>query len=284
MDKSTFDVQEEERLEKYEEAWADGRFHMQTLFNDVMTDPEANRLVGDFVREKIRDQLDDPAVADKLTPRSYPLGAKRLCLDTDYYATFNRENVELVDLNETPIERITARGIKTSARGHELDLIIFATGFDAITGPLMSLGITGLDGMKLNDAWKDGPTSYLGIATPGFPNLFTVTGPFSPSVLTNVIRAIEHHVDMIADCIEFMRANGCGRIEADDEATAEWMEETRVISEYTLFPKANSWYVGANVPGKPRHFMVYVGGLNAYVARCEQVAANGWTGFRISAT
>jgi len=279
---SALDVPEEERLKTYDKAWAYGGFQVQAAYWDTTVNPKSNELIAEYARDKIRKTVKDPDVAELLIPRSYPFGTKRLCLDTDYFATYNRDNVELVDLNASPIERITAKGIKTSDREYEVDLIVFATGFDAMTGPLLALGITGTDGRELAAEWRDGPTSYLGLAVSGFPNLFTVNGPSSPSVLTNMIPSIEHHVEFIADCIAYMRDHKLDRIEAEPEAEAAWAEETGKVANMTLYPKANSWYMGANVPGKPRVFLAYVGGFDVYQDRCEDIAQNGYTGFALS--
>jgi cyclohexanone monooxygenase len=280
--RSALEATPEERRARFEEAWRFGTFSIQSVFNDTSTNIEANHHVAEFVRDKIRQTVKDPDVAERLTPRDYPLGAKRLVLDTDYHATFNRPNVELVDIRETPIERITAKGIKTADKEYPVDLIVFATGFDAVTGPLLALNITGTGGRTLKEGWKDGPATYLGLAISGFPNLFTVNGPGSPSVLTNMIASIEHHVDWIADCIGYMRKTGLERIEATPEAQAAWTEEVRQVAEHTLYPRANSWYMGANVPGKPRVFLAYVGGLDTYAARCGQVVEQDYSGFRFT--
>ena len=280
---SALEVSEEERRATFERVWQFGTFNLQSAYRDITTDIKANTLVAEFVHEKIREAVKDPAVAEKLLPRDHPFGTKRLCLDSGYFETFNRDNVELVDLRETPIERITSGGIRTSARDYSFDLIIFATGFDAMTGPLISLNITGADGLALKDAWRDGPQSYLGLMIAGFPNLFTVNGPSSPSVLTNMLPAIEQHVDWIVECIGSMEKQGYGRIEADENAQTAWAEEVAMIADNTLYTKANSWYMGANVPGKPRMFMVYIGGFDRYIERCETIVRDGYTGFRFSA-
>jgi cyclohexanone monooxygenase len=238
--------------------------------------------VAAFVQEKIRSVVKDPALTEKLIPRHNPFGTKRLCLDTNYYQTFNRANVELVDIRETPIECITKAGIRTSEKEYPFDLIVFATGFDAVTGPLLALGIEGEGGIKLRDVWKDGPQSYLGLMIAGFPNLFTVNGPSSPGVLANMLQSIEHHIDLIADCIAHMEKNGIARVDAEEAAQVAWAHEVADLAETTLFTKANSWYMGANVPGKPRVFMMYVGGLDKYVERCETIVSEGYTGFRFS--
>ena len=279
---SAMDVSEEERRAKFEEAWNFGTFALQSVFNDISSNPEANAAATEFVHEKIRGIVKNPAIAEKLLPKTYPFGTKRLCLDTNYYQTFNRDNVELVDIRETPIERITKAGIQTSEKEYPFDLIVFATGFDAVTGPLLALNITGAGGRKLKDEWQDGPQSYLGLMIAGFPNLFTVNGPSSPSVLANMIQAIEQHIDLIAGCIAHMEKNGLARIDADKEAQVTWAHEVADMAEKTLYTKADSWYMGANVPGKPRVFMMYIGGLDRYVERCEKIVGEGYTGFNFA--
>ncbi len=276
------EVPAEERRAKLEQAWNFGAFSLQSVFSDILSNPESNAAVAGFVHEKIRGVVKDPALADKLIPKRNPFGTKRLCLDTNYYQTFNRKNVELVDIRETPIERITKAGIKTSEKEYPFDLIVFATGFDAVTGPLLALGITGISGRKLKDEWQDGPQSYLGLMISGFPNLFTVNGPSSPSVLANMLQALEQHVDLIVDCIAYMEKNGFTRVDADEAAQVAWAHEVADLAETTLYTKANSWYMGANVPGKPRVFMMYIGGLDRYVDRCETIVSQGYTGFNFS--
>jgi cyclohexanone monooxygenase len=280
---SSLEVTPEERVKKFEEAWNFGTFSIQSVFRDTSVNPEANELAAEFVRDKIRQTVKDPELAELLTPRDYPLGTKRLVLDTDYHATFNRPNVELVDIRTTPIERITPTGIRTSdGRDHPADLIVFATGFDAATGPLLALNLTGTGGRSLKDGWKDGPATYLGLAIAGFPNLFTVNGPGSPSVLTNMIASIEHHVDWIADILGYMRQNGLERAEATADAQAAWTQEVAMVADRTLYPRANSWYMGANVPGKPRVFLAYVGGLDIYMDRCAKIADQDYSGFKFT--
>ncbi len=281
-DKMAADFTPEEQRERLEKAWQLGRWNLQSCFRDITITEETNRMVADFFAEKVREVVKDPVTAEKLTPKGYPFGTKRLCLDSDYFETFNRSNVDLVDINEEPIVRITENGLQTSEREYPADIIIFAIGFDAMTGPLVHLGIEGRGGQSLKDAWADGPTSYLGLAVPGFPNMFTVNGPSSVSVLSNMIMTVEHHVDVIADCIEHMRENGFDTIEAQQDATDAWAEHTEMVANRTLFPKANSWYMGANVPGKPRMFMAYIGGFDNYVARCDAIAANGFEGFSLT--
>ena len=276
--KSAMEVSEEERRARFEQAWQFGTFALQSVFNDISSNPESNAAATAFVHDKIRGMVNDPALAEKLLPKTFPFGTKRLCLDTDYYAAFNRDNVDLVDISVEPIERITKAGIKTSVREYRFDLIVFATGFDAVTGPLFALGITGTNGVTLKDAWKDGPQSYLGLMVTGFPNLFTVNGPSSPSVLANMLQTIEHHVDWISDCIGQMEKNHLVRIEADEAAQVAWAHEVANMAEKTLYPKANSWYMGANVPGKPRVFLMFIGGLDRYVERCDRIVSEGYTG------
>ena len=280
--KSAMEVSDLERRAKFEEAWNFGTFALQSVFNDTSSNPQSNACAAAFVHEKIRAAVKDQALAEMLLPKTFPFGTKRMCLDTDYYATFNRNNVSLVDIRETPIVRITKDGIKTSEAEHSVDLIVFATGFDAVTGPLFALNITGAGGLKLRDAWKDGPQSYLGLTIAGFPNLFTVNGPSSPSVLANMLQTIEHHVDWIVDCIAHAESNGFVRVEADEEAQVAWAHEVANMAEKTLYTKANSWYMGANVPGKPRVFLMYIGGLGRYVEHCDHIVSNGYAGFKFA--
>lgn len=282
-DVSALEVSEEERRARYEETWEQGGFLFALgTFNDLLTDERANATAADFVRAKIDEIVDDPEVARRLKPSGYPIATKRLPLDTDYYVTFNRPNVTLVDLRETPIEQITESGVRTSGDLHELDLIIYATGFDALTGPLSALNITGRGGRGLVDAWAEGPRTYLGLAVPGFPNLFTITGPGSPSVLSNMPVSTEQHAEWIGDCLAHLREHGVERIEATPEATSEWTDHVQEVAATTLYPKAASWYMGANIPGKPRLFLPYVGGVGTYRVKCDQVAADGYVGFQLA--
>lgn len=251
-----------------------------TVIPNLMRDAQINKVAADFVRSKVREIVKDPVLADKLTPGNFPIGAKRACVDTDYFATFNRDNVTLVDLNETPIEEITAKGVRTSAGLFEVDVIIFATGFDAMTGALLRMDIRGRGGETLKNAWEHGPKTYLGLAVSGFPNLFTVTGPGSPSVLSNMITSCEQHVDWIFDAISHVREAGAHRIEAQAQAQEDWVRHVNEEADQTLYPQANSWYIGANVPGKPRVFMPYVG--QGYKVRIDEIAAKGYEGFAIA--
>ena len=267
----------EERARVYEERWEQGGLPFLGAFFDLLFDRDANETAAEFVRAKIHDVVKDPAVADRLSPKTV-IGCKRLCVDTGYFETFNRDNVELVDVSETPIDEITERGLRVGDREFELDAIVFATGFDAMTGALLSIDIRGRDGRSLQDAWAEGPRTYLGLNVVGFPNLFTVSGPGSPSVLTNMIVSIEQHVNWITGCVAFLRDNGYHSIEASPEAQDAWVDYVNTIADFTLFPSCNSWYLGANVPGKPRVFMPLLG-YPAYVEKCNDVAAKGYEGF-----
>ena len=279
---SALDVDDATRRARYEAAWEKGGLRFRSTFNDVLTSPDANQTAADFIRAKIAQTVHDPAVAERLTPRDHPFAAKRPPIDTDYFETFNRDNVTLVDLRSTPITSIVPTGVQTSDQTYELDILIFATGFDAMTGPLLALGIEGELG-TLRDAWEAGPVSYLGLQIPGFPNLFTITGPGSPSVLTNMPTAIEQHADWIAACIAHMRHTGAARIEARPAETETWRAETTRAAEATLLPMASSsWYLGANIPGKPRVFMPYAGGMAHYAAICRDIAEKGYPGFVLS--
>jgi cyclohexanone monooxygenase len=240
---------------------------------------EANDKAADFVRSKIHETVDDPEVAEMLSPHNHPLGTKRICVDTNYYETYNRDNVTLVDVRKAPITKITPNGLATGDGEFEFDSIVFATGFDAMTGPLLGLDIRGRDGQSLADKWAAGPRAYLGLSMVGFPNLFTITGPGSPSVLSNMMVSIEQHVDWIADCLTYLRDEGADTIEATLPAEDAWVQHVNDVADKTLFPLANSWYVGANIPGKPRVFMPYVGGVGVYAEKCDKVAANGYEGF-----
>ncbi len=271
------------RAAAYEARWRYGGFAILAAYKDLLIDPEANATAAEFVRGKIREIVKDPELAEKLTPKTYPIGAKRMCVDTGYYATFNRDNVSLVDLSEEPLETITAAGVKTAAREYPVDAIVYAIGFDAMTGALDRIDIRGRDGARLKDCWAAGPRTYLGLMTAGFPNLFLVTGPGSPSVLCNMAVAIEQHVEWISDCIGWMAERQAGSIEASETAQEAWGAHVNAVAETTVFPGAASWYVGANVPGKPRVFMPYIGGFPAYRDTCDAVAANGYEGFVVAA-
>ena len=260
------DVPKEERQRRFEAAWDEGLLTgLMSTFSDIQLDEAANHEVSEFIRERIRNTVQDKQTADDLTPKAFPYATKRPCIDTDYYETYNRDNVSLVNLRRTPIEKITEDGIETSQGARAL----------------LRVDIRGRGGKRLVDAWIDGPTSYLGIAIHGFPNMFTITGPSSPSVLSNMLVSIEQHVDWVADCIAWMNENGKSAIEPSDEAERDWAEHTAQLAGMTLFPKADSWYMGANVPGKPRMFLAYVGGVGAYRLICDQIAATGYHGFDV---
>ena len=282
-DRSALAVSDDEREATYEAAWDSGTlFALLASYNDLLIDPVANETAAEFVRARIRELVHDPEVAELLSPRTYPFGAKRACLDTDYYATFNRPNVSLVDVRATPIVAITPTGLRTTAADFELDALVFATGFDAMTGPLLGPTITGRQGVALRDAWAAGPRAYLGIAVSGFPNLFTITGPGSPSVLTNMIVSIEQHVDWVAACITSLRERDLHTIEATPDAESFWVDHVNEVASFTLYPTADSWFMGANVPGKPRVFMPYIGGVAYYREVCADVAADDYRGFALA--
>jgi cyclohexanone monooxygenase len=277
--RGAFEVDEAERQAEFERRWARGGANFTHAFNDIFLNIEANERAAEFVRNRIRSLVQDPAIAERLCPKDHPIGTKRICVDTDYYVTFNRANVALVDLRSEPIERITTAGIRTAAQEYPLDSIIFATGYDAVTGAVLRIDLTGRDGARIRDRWAAGPTSYLGLMMAGFPNLFTVTGPGSPSILTNVVVSIEHHVEWIGGCLDHMRRQGLTRIEPREEAEAEWVKHVAEVADRTLFPRANSWYMGANVPGKPRVFLPYVGGFMNYARICSETVADNYRGF-----
>ncbi len=276
---SALEVTEEERREQYEWRWSIGGFGFTGAFSDLLRDKEANETAAEFVRERIREIVHDPEVAEKLIPRDYAIGTKRLCLDTNYYETYNRDNVTLVDIRNAPIEEITPTGLRTTEDEYEFDTLVFATGFDAMTGALLAIDIRGRNGISLRDEWEAGPRTYLGISMAGFPNLFTITGPGSPSVLSNMMVSIEQHVEWVTDCIEYMEERQIRTIEARREDQDEWVDHVNEVGDMTLYPKTGSWYMGANIPGKTRVFMPYIGGVGAYREKCDEVAAEGYTGF-----
>ncbi|MFT5182254.1 MAG: cation diffusion facilitator CzcD-associated flavoprotein CzcO [Alphaproteobacteria bacterium] len=278
---SALAVSAQEREREYEARWQAGGLPFLAAYADLMFDADANKTVADFVRNKIRAIVRDTAVADLLVPRNI-IGCKRLCIDTGYYDTFNRDNVSLVDISDTPVEAITENGVSIDGRVYEVDAIVSATGFDAMTGALLKIDIRGSGGVALRDKWRDGPRAYLGLALAGFPNLFMITGPGSPSVISNMLPAIEQHVNWITECIGYMRANGLGRIEAQGFAEDAWVAHVGEVADMSLRSTCSSWYVGANVPGKPRVYMPYIGGVPAYAQKCEEVASAGYDGFVLS--
>ncbi|GAB88792.1 flavin-containing monooxygenase [Gordonia rhizosphera] len=276
------DMPSEERDAILEERWQMGGLPMYGAFADVLTDESSNNAAKEFFAKKIRAKVDDPDVAERLIPKGYPFGGKRICVDTNYFETFNRDNVTLVDVNESPIERITANGIKAGDTEYELDAIVFATGFDAFTGALSAIDIRGRNGQALTEKWQDGPRNLLGLAMSGFPNMFLITGPGSPSVFSNMVVSIEQHSDWIADAIAHMQDTDARIIEATDTAEDEWVAHVNEVADSTLLPQANSWYNGANVPGKPRIFMAYLGGVGDYRLHCDEVARAGYKGFALT--
>jgi cyclohexanone monooxygenase len=279
---SAFDVTDAERERIYEQHWNAGRVSIGRAFTDLLTDRAANDTAADFARGKIAEAVKDPKVAAALMP-SHPIGTKRVCLDSGYYDAFNRDDVRLVDLREEPIERIVPGGVRTAKREIGLDAIVYATGYDAMTGALDAIEIRGRAGQTLRERWSAGPRTLLGVQTAGFPNLFFVTGPGSPSVLSNVIVCIEQHVDWIAGALGELARRGGASIEASRPAEDAWVEHVNEVAAATLFPSTASWYLGANVPGKPRVFMPYVGGVGAFRQICDRVVANGYEGFVLGA-
>ncbi|WP_160119978.1 flavin-containing monooxygenase [Rhodovarius lipocyclicus] len=279
---SALELEKAERDRVYEERWQLGSTSFMAAFSDLITDRAANETAAEFVRRKIRSLVHDPAVAELLCPDNHPIGTKRICVDTGYYQTFNRDNVTLVNLREGGIEAITPTGLRTAKAEYELDSIVFATGFDAMTGTLLAMDIRGSGGRTLAEAWEAGPVTYLGLMVAGFPNLFTVTGPGSPSVLSNMIVSIEQHVEWITDAMAYLRRQGLTRIEATEQAQEDWVRHANEVAHRTLYPQANSWYMGVNIPGKPQVFMPYIGGVGTYRQICEEVAAEGYRGFALS--
>jgi cyclohexanone monooxygenase len=278
---SAIETPEAERRRVYEKRWAYGGLGFIASFSDLLLNDDSNKSAADFVRAKIREIVKDPATAEILSPKNI-IGCKRLCVDTGYWETFNRPNVTLVDIGDEPVERITSSGVRAKGKSYDFDCLVLATGFDAMTGALLRVDVRGRGGVTLQNAWREGPKTYLGLTVVGFPNLFTITGPGSPSVLTNMLPSIEQHVEWIADCLEAMRANGQTVIEATGPAQEAWVGEVGKSASITLRATCSSWYVGANIPGKPRVFMPYIGGFPAYVAACEEVVAGGYKGFALA--
>jgi cation diffusion facilitator CzcD-associated flavoprotein CzcO/acetyl esterase/lipase len=280
---ATFMVSEDERLARYEEAWEAGElFAILGVYSDLMVSRAANDELAEFLRNKIRSIVDDPETAEALCPKDHPFGTKRPCLDTDYFATYNLPNVRLVDLRAHPFRSITETGIDTVDASYEFDAVVLATGFDAMTGAIVAVDITGRSGIALKDKWAHGPTTYLGLTTAGFPNFFTITGPGSPSVLSNMMVSIEQHVDWVADTIADLRDKGFDTIEPTETAEAGWVQHVNDCGDITLYPTADSWYMGANVPGKPRVFLPYVGGVGPYRTACDEVVDHDYLGFALA--
>jgi cyclohexanone monooxygenase len=273
------DASDAVREEEFQRRWAEGGLGLVGAFADLFVVPEVNEAAGAFIRERIKETVHDPGVAELLGPRSM-VGCKRPCADTQYYETYNRSNVTLVDISQSPVEALTETGLQVGDQTYELDVIVFATGFDAMTGAILRVDIRGRDGVSLRDKWAEGPKTFLGLSVSGFPNFFTITGPGSPSVLANMIPAIEQHVDWIADCMVYMREKGRSRIEASGAAESAWVAHVNEIAAKTIYTSCNSWYLGVNIPGKPKVFMPYLG-FPPYVEKCNEVAASGYEGFQL---
>ncbi|MFT5133657.1 MAG: cation diffusion facilitator CzcD-associated flavoprotein CzcO [Gammaproteobacteria bacterium] len=279
-DVESLKVSEEERQREYEERWQSGGLPFLASFNDLLFNHEANETAAEFIRAKIRSTVNDQATAELLCPQTV-LGCKRLCVDTRYFETYNRSNVTLVSIKDSPIEEITAKGLIVKGTHYQLDDLVLATGFDAMTGTLLKIDIVGKSGATLKQKWKNGPSNYLGLCIADFPNFFNITGPGSPSVLSNMVPSIEQHVDWIAKCVDYVNENNFRTIEATEEAEEAWVQHVNEVAAPTLFTACNSWYLGANIPGKPRVFMPYIG-VPPYVEKCNDVAAKDYEGFVLS--
>ena len=282
-DKPALSVSEEERQAVFRERWQTGGTVFLGSFNDILTSQEANDTAAEFVRNQIRHIVKDPVTAELLAPKTYPIGTKRICVDSGYFETYNRDNVDLVDISGAPIERMTPDGLVANGREYSFDSIVFATGFDAMTGTLFNVDIRGREGLPLKEKWHAGPRTYLGLMSEAFPNLFMITGPGSPSVKSNMVMSIEQHVDFVTDCLLHMRERGLDVVEPTRDAEDDWVDHVQETANKTLFPRANSWYMGANIPGKPRLFMPYIGGVGTYRRICEEVVDEGYKGFRFEA-
>jgi cyclohexanone monooxygenase len=280
---SALELTPEECEQRYRDAWNEGGIRLLFCISDAMSSKPANDTLARFVHDRIREIVKDPEIAERLMPKDFPIGTKRLCVDTDYFATYNRPNVTLVDLRTTPIVEATPQGLRTSAAEFPLDSLVFATGFDAMTGALLAIDIRGRGARALAEEWRDGPRTYLGVSVAGFPNLFMITGPGSPSVLSNMVVSIEQHVEFIAQIIATVRAQGARTVEAQACAQEAWVSHVAEVADGTLFPQANSWYMGSNIPGKPRVFLPYIGGVGPYRKKCEEIAAAGYAGFEMRA-
>jgi cyclohexanone monooxygenase len=282
-DRGALDDGDNERRAKYQSRWNYGGLTFMAVYNNLALDKAANDTAANFVREKIAEIVRDPQTAKLLQPNNHPIGSKRICVDTDYFATFNRPNVTLVDIRSNPIEEILPNAVRTGGKDYEVDALVLATGFDAMTGSVAKIDIRGRQGQTLNQKWAEGPKTYLGLMSAGFPNLFIITGPGSPSVLSNMMVSIEQHVDWITDCVAYMRDRGFEAMEANKDAEDSWVAHVNEVAHTTLYPQANSWYMGANIPGKPQIFMPYIGGVGAYRQICNDVAAKGYEGFTMTA-
>ena len=273
-------VDEDQRQELYTKRWAIGGTGFLGSFNDLLTNADANYTAAEYVRQQVKRVVKDKETAEILCPRSYPIGTKRICIDTGYFETYNRENVKLVDISKKPIQRLVADGIIVDDQLYAFDSIIFATGFDAMTGSIFNVDIKGRGGLALKEKWNAGPKTYLGLMSASFPNLFMITGPGSPSVKSNMIMSIEQHVDLVIETLLSMRRKGLSVVEPELEAENKWVDHVQEVANKTLFPQANSWYMGANIAGKPRLFMPYIGGVGAYREICEEIVANNYRGFK----
>lgn len=281
---SGMDMSSEDRLAELENRWTLGGLYMMRAFRDILTDSKVNDVAAEFVRDKIRSTVSNKETAEALCPHNLYIGTKRLCSGTNYYETFNRENVTLVNVKKSPIACVTPKGLRLAEGAkYDLDILIFATGFDAMTGAMNKINPVGRNGVSLQQAWAAGPRTYLGLCTAGFPNMFVITGPGSPSVFSNMVTSIEQHVEWIVNCIKHMRSSGLSAIEPSPQAQDEWTDHVTDAAGKTLYARSrDTWFHGANVPGKPVVFMPYVGGVGNYYRKITQVAENGYEGFHFS--
>ena len=283
-DKAAMSADEDERQDTYAKRWQIGGAGFLTSFNDLLFSQESNNTASEFVRQQIRKIVKSPKTAELLAPKTYPIGTKRICIDSGYFETYNRDNVDLVDISEEPIERLTPTGLIAHGKAFKFDSIVFATGFDAMTGTLFNVDIRGRAGLTLKQKWYAGPRTYLGLMSEAFPNLFMITGPGSPSVKSNMMVSIEQHVDFVTESIVYMRQHGLEVMEPELAAEDDWVDHVQETANKTLFPRANSWYMGANIPGKPRLFMPYIGGVGTYRKKCEEIVAANYKGFHFEPT
>jgi cation diffusion facilitator CzcD-associated flavoprotein CzcO len=280
--RSAFDVTPEEREARYEELWNEPGFGFWLgTYEDILTDLKANETQAEFVRKKIRSRVHDPKVAEMLSPKGHPFGTKRVPLENGYYEVYNQSNVELVDIKATPIEMVTASGLKTTEKEYEFDMLLLATGFDTVTGSLDRIEIRGSGGVALKEKWVDGPKTYLGMGSSGFPNMFTVVGPHNGATFCNIPRCIEQNVEWVTDCIKYMNESGISRIDPNKDAEEEWTAHVQDVASGSLFSKADSWFMGANIPGKPRQMYLYAGGSPLYRKTCDRVAENNYEGYTL---
>jgi cyclohexanone monooxygenase len=279
---SAFDVSDEDRQKTYEDAWKTGGQALLFCYTDLLTNKKSNETAAEFVRQRIRDTVKNPHVAELLCPKDHPIGTKRLCLDSFYFETYNRDNVRLVDVKETPITRIEPNAVVVGDNVFEIDDLILATGFDAMTGAAKDIDIQNGNGESLTDHWAQGPQTYLGLMVAGFPNMYIITGPQSPGVKSQMILSIEHHVDLIACLIQKLHDENFNSVVPETLAQDNWVSHNTEVANSTLYPAAASWYMGANIPGKPRIFMPYVGGVKQYRATCQEIIENGWRGFEFA--